>query len=233
MVRGKTVIKRIENETNRQVTFSKRRAGLFKKARELAILCDAEVGVLVFSRAGRLYEFSNTSMTSIVERYQHMTEGNQLMSASTEAKFWQAEATNLRQQLHNLQENHMQLLGQNLSGMEVEDLKRLENLLEMSLREIRRKKDQQIIDKIEELNKKENILHQKNEEIYHKFDIVRQENLNLQKKAEHGQGVDGEDTSSATSYNIAGPDWDIPLVRLELGQPQHVAKEQPEAPTLW
>lgn len=80
----------------------------------------------------------------------------------------------------------------------------------------------------------ENILHQKNEEIYHKFDIVRQENLNLQKKAEHGQqGVDGEDTSSATSYNIAGPDGDIPLVRLELGQPQHVAKEQPEAPTLW
>ena len=60
MVRGKTVIKRIENETNRQVTFSKRRAGLFKKARELAILCDAQVGVLVFSSAGRLYEFSNT-----------------------------------------------------------------------------------------------------------------------------------------------------------------------------
>ncbi|CAN6329323.1 unnamed protein product, partial [Urochloa humidicola] len=45
MVRGKTVMKRIENETSRQVTFSKRRSGLFKKARELAILCDAQVGV--------------------------------------------------------------------------------------------------------------------------------------------------------------------------------------------
>uniref|UniRef100_A0A0E0HQK3 MADS-box domain-containing protein n=1 Tax=Oryza nivara TaxID=4536 RepID=A0A0E0HQK3_ORYNI len=61
MVRGKTVISRIENTTSRQVTFSKRRSGLFKKAKELAILCDAQVGVLVFSSTGRLYDYSNCS----------------------------------------------------------------------------------------------------------------------------------------------------------------------------
>ncbi|EAZ00851.1 hypothetical protein OsI_22880 [Oryza sativa Indica Group] len=61
MVRGKTVISRIENTTSRQVTFSKRRSGLFKKAKELAILCDAQVGVLVFSSTGRLYDYSNSS----------------------------------------------------------------------------------------------------------------------------------------------------------------------------
>lgn len=60
MGRGKIVIKRIDNSTSRQVTFSKRRNGLLKKARELSILCDAEVGVVIFSSSGRLYDFTNS-----------------------------------------------------------------------------------------------------------------------------------------------------------------------------
>ncbi|XP_039169290.1 agamous-like MADS-box protein FUL-L [Eucalyptus grandis] len=50
MVRGKTQMKRIENDTSRQVTFSKRRNGLLKKAFELSVLCDAEVALIIFSR---------------------------------------------------------------------------------------------------------------------------------------------------------------------------------------
>ncbi|RWV89487.1 hypothetical protein GW17_00048357 [Ensete ventricosum] len=60
MGRGKIVIRRIDNTTSRQVTFSKRRNGLLKKAKELAILCDAEVGLVIFSSTGRLYEFSSS-----------------------------------------------------------------------------------------------------------------------------------------------------------------------------
>lgn len=60
MGRGKIVIRRIHNSTSRQVTFSKRRKGLLKKAKELAILCDAEVGVTVFSSTGKLYEYTST-----------------------------------------------------------------------------------------------------------------------------------------------------------------------------
>ncbi|KAF3973568.1 hypothetical protein CMV_003023 [Castanea mollissima] len=60
MVRGKIQMKRIENATSRQVTFSKRRNGLLKKAYELSVLCDAEVAVIIFSQKGRLYEFSST-----------------------------------------------------------------------------------------------------------------------------------------------------------------------------
>lgn len=60
MGRGKIVIRRIDDSTSRQVTFSKRRNGLLKKARELAILCDAEVGVIIFSSTGKLYDFANT-----------------------------------------------------------------------------------------------------------------------------------------------------------------------------
>ncbi|GFZ06913.1 AGAMOUS-like 14 [Actinidia rufa] len=60
MVRGKTEMKRIENTTSRQVTFSKRRGGLLKKAFELSVLCDAEVALIIFSPKGKLYEFSNS-----------------------------------------------------------------------------------------------------------------------------------------------------------------------------
>lgn len=60
MVRGKTEIKRIENATSRQVTFSKRRNGLLKKAFELSVLCDAEVALIVFSNRGKLYEFCSS-----------------------------------------------------------------------------------------------------------------------------------------------------------------------------
>lgn len=59
IARGKIEIKRIENTTNRQVTFCKRRNGLLKKAYELSVLCDAEVALIVFSNRGRLYEYAN------------------------------------------------------------------------------------------------------------------------------------------------------------------------------
>ncbi|KAJ0094702.1 hypothetical protein Patl1_17090 [Pistacia atlantica] len=66
MGRGKIEIKRIENANSRQVTFSKRRAGLLKKAQELAILCDAEVAVIIFSNTGKLFEFSSSGYGHIV-----------------------------------------------------------------------------------------------------------------------------------------------------------------------
>ncbi|URE42513.1 hypothetical protein MUK42_15301 [Musa troglodytarum] len=60
MAREKIQIKKISNATARQVTFSKRRRGLFKKAEELSILCDAEVALIVFSSTGKLFEFSSS-----------------------------------------------------------------------------------------------------------------------------------------------------------------------------
>ncbi|KAI4340635.1 hypothetical protein MLD38_025449 [Melastoma candidum] len=66
MGRGKVVVKRIENKASRQVSFSKRRRGLIKKAQELSILCDVEVGLIVVSSSGRkFFEFtSGDSMES-------------------------------------------------------------------------------------------------------------------------------------------------------------------------
>lgn len=59
MGRGKVELKRIENPTSRQVTFSKRRNGLLKKAFELSILCDAEVALVIFSPSGKGYQFAS------------------------------------------------------------------------------------------------------------------------------------------------------------------------------
>ncbi|KAJ0754549.1 Floral homeotic protein AGAMOUS [Helianthus annuus] len=64
MGRGKIEIKRIENNTHRQVTFCKRRNGLLKKAYELSVLCDAEITLIVFSSRGRLYEYANNKYIS-------------------------------------------------------------------------------------------------------------------------------------------------------------------------
>ncbi|RLN04865.1 hypothetical protein C2845_PM13G23660 [Panicum miliaceum] len=69
--RGRVELRRIEDRTSRQVRFSKRRSGLFKKAYELSVLCDAQVALIVFSPAGRLYEFasSSSSIEEIFGRY--------------------------------------------------------------------------------------------------------------------------------------------------------------------
>ena len=58
MARGKIQLKRIENPVHRQVTFCKRRTGLLKKAKELSVLCDAEIGVVIFSPQGKLFELA-------------------------------------------------------------------------------------------------------------------------------------------------------------------------------
>lgn len=63
MGRGKIEIKKIENATNRQVTYSKRRNGLFKKAQELTVLCDAKVSLIMFSSTGKFHEFLSPNIS--------------------------------------------------------------------------------------------------------------------------------------------------------------------------
>ncbi len=59
---GKIEIKRIENPTSKQVTFSNRHSGLLKKAHELVVLCDAEVALVIFSSTWKLFKFASSGM---------------------------------------------------------------------------------------------------------------------------------------------------------------------------
>lgn len=54
MGRNKIKIEKIQNERNRLVTFIKRKKGLFKKAMELSLLCDAQVFIAVISNENQL-----------------------------------------------------------------------------------------------------------------------------------------------------------------------------------
>ncbi|XP_015571470.2 agamous-like MADS-box protein AGL104 isoform X1 [Ricinus communis] len=75
MGRVKLEIKRIENTTNRQVTFSKRRNGLIKKAYELSILCDIDIALIMFSPSGRLSHFSGRKrIEDVFARYVNLPD---------------------------------------------------------------------------------------------------------------------------------------------------------------
>ncbi|KAL6883743.1 hypothetical protein ACP4OV_011157 [Aristida adscensionis] len=76
MVKGKTslgrqkiVISLIKKEEARQVCFSKRRKGLFKKASELSIMCGAMVGAIFFSPFGRAFSFGHPSVEAVIKRF--------------------------------------------------------------------------------------------------------------------------------------------------------------------
>ncbi|EEF39722.1 mads box protein, putative [Ricinus communis] len=58
---------KISKESNRLVTFSKRRYGVFKKASELSTLCGAEISIIVFSPGKRAFSFGNPSVETVVD----------------------------------------------------------------------------------------------------------------------------------------------------------------------
>ncbi|GMN45418.1 hypothetical protein TIFTF001_014607 [Ficus carica] len=146
MGRGKIEIKRIENTTNRQVTFCKRRNGLLKKAYELSVLCDAEVALIVFSSRGRLYEYSNNNIRSTIDRYKKANSDNSSASSIIEinAQYYQQESAKLRQQIQMLQNSNRNLMGDSISSLSVKELKQLETRLERGISRIRSKKEMEL-----------------------------------------------------------------------------------------
>ncbi|XP_068651783.1 agamous-like MADS-box protein AGL11 [Aristolochia californica] len=175
MGRGKIEIKRIENTTNRQVTFCKRRNGLLKKAYELSVLCDAEVALIVFSSRGRLYEYSNNSIKSTIERYKKASADSSNPTSITEAnsQYYQQEAAKLRQQIQILQNANRHLMGDSLSSLTVKELKQLENRLERGMTRIRSKKHELLFAEIEYMQKREVEL--QNDNMYLRTKIAERE----------------------------------------------------------
>lgn len=69
MGRQKIKIAKIEIKNHLQVTFSKRRSGLFKKASELCTLCGVEIAIIVFSPAGKVFSFGHPNVEYIIDRF--------------------------------------------------------------------------------------------------------------------------------------------------------------------
>ncbi|XP_010263856.1 PREDICTED: floral homeotic protein DEFICIENS isoform X1 [Nelumbo nucifera] len=139
MGRGKIEIKRIENSTNRQVTYSKRRGGIFKKAAELTVLCDAEVSLIMFSSTGKLSEYvSHTATTKkIFDRYQQVS-GINLWNSHYERM--QEHLSKQKEVNNNLRREIRQRMGEDLDDLSVDELRGLEQNMENSLKVVRERK---------------------------------------------------------------------------------------------
>ncbi|KAF3683429.1 putative psbP domain-containing protein 1, chloroplastic-like [Capsicum annuum] len=111
------------------------------------------------------------------------------------------------------------LLGEELSGLSTKDLTNLENQIEMSLKGVRKQKEQILTDEIRELNRKGNLIHQENVELYKKVNLIQQEYTELQKVSEQGCGSEPNGGVQATHTIRNGYDLHAPI-NLQLSQPQ-------------
>ncbi|KAG5591732.1 hypothetical protein H5410_042246 [Solanum commersonii] len=139
MGRGKIEIKRIENSSNRQVTYSKRRNGILKKAKEISVLCDAHVSVIIFATSGKMHEFSSTPLVDILDQYHKLT-GRRLWDAKHENL--DNEINKVKKDNDNMQIELRHLKGEDISSLNYRELMILEDALENGLTGIRDKQNE-------------------------------------------------------------------------------------------
>nr|AJN00655.1 flowering locus C2 [Raphanus sativus] len=157
MGRKKLEIKRIENKSSRQVTFSKRRNGLIEKARQLSVLCDASVALLVVSASGKLYNFSSgDNLVKILDRYgkQHVDDRKALDLQSKDLKYGSH---------HELLELVESKLVESNSDVSVDSLVQLEDHLETALSVTRARKTELLLKLVDSLKEKEKLLKEENQ----------------------------------------------------------------------
>lgn len=152
---GKIEIKRIENATNRQVTYSKRRSGILKKAKELTVLCDAEVSLIMFSSTGKMTEYLSPSLNGntkrVYDRYQQIS-GSSLWNSHYESL---QNALNKQKEINKrLRREIRQRMGEDLDELTIDELRNLEANLEASVKVVRDRKYHVIITQTETTRKK-------------------------------------------------------------------------------
>ncbi|KAM7512050.1 hypothetical protein LguiB_010925 [Lonicera macranthoides] len=206
MVRGKTQMRRIENATSRQVTFSKRRNGLLKKAFELSVLCDAEVALIIFSSRGKLYEFASSSMQETIERYGKHKKDDKIDNALVleNVQHLKNETARLAKTVELLEVSKRKLLGEGLGSCTVEEIVRIEQQLEKSVGTIRAKKMEVFKDQIQQLKAKEKILEAEKAVLYEKFES--QPGPNEEERENLPDGDRSENSDVETELFIGPPE---------------------------
>lgn len=133
--RQKLSMEKIEKEKNLQVTFSKRRAGIFKKASELNTLCGAESAIIIFSPGEKVHSYGHPSVEAIESRFLKTNMGptpptNPLLAAHREASNRQLnqELVNMEKLLEQEKQRQMELKNMfrlNINDLDYQQLKRL------------------------------------------------------------------------------------------------------------
>ncbi|XP_073060413.1 agamous-like MADS-box protein FUL-L [Primulina eburnea] len=223
MGRGRVQLKRIENKISRQVTFSKRRSGLLKKANEISVLCDAEVALIVFSSKGKLFEYStDSSMERIIERYERRSYAeNKLATVSQPEENWSADYPKLLARIEVLQRNMSNYMGEALDPLSFRELRSLEQQLDNALKRIRTKKNQMMNESISQLQKKERSLQDQNN--------LLKKKLKEEGKPERPVEVEGEpDSALALSSEPLMPPRELHIILPSLtigGEPRQWTEE--------
>ncbi|CAN6583746.1 unnamed protein product [Malus baccata var. baccata] len=145
MGRGKIEIKRIENSSNRQVTYSKRRNGIIKKAKEITVLCDAKVSLIIYSSSGKMVEYCSpsTTLTEILDKY-HGQSGKKLWDAKHENL--SNEVDRVKKDNDSMQVELRHLKGEDITSLNHVELMALEEALENGLTSIRDKQGKALED---------------------------------------------------------------------------------------
>ncbi|RCV46207.1 hypothetical protein SEVIR_9G518400v4 [Setaria viridis] len=222
--RERIAIRRIDNLAARQVTFSKRRRGLFKKAEELSILCDAEVGLVVFSATGKLFNFASSSMKQIIDRYDSHSKTLQKSEASSKLQSHVNDSTcvRLREELAEASLKLRQMRGEELQRLSVQQLQELEKTLESGLGSVLKIKSQKILDEINGLERKRMQLIEENSRL--KEQVARMEmQLGADSEVVYEEGQSSESVTN-TSYPPADTDDGGSDTSLRLGLPLFSSK---------
>ncbi|XP_018461368.1 MADS-box protein AGL24-like isoform X2 [Raphanus sativus] len=218
MAREKRRIKKIDNITARQVTFSKRRRGIFKKADELSVLCDADVALIIFSATGKLFEFSSSRMRDILERYNlHASNINKVMGQLS--PYQQVEDCNLSRLSQEVEDKTKQLRklrGEDLEGLNLEELQRLEKLLESGLSRVSEKKGEFLMSQISSLEKRGSELVDENKRLRERVVTMEMAKTMALKEAVETESA----TTNVSSYESGAPlEDDFSDTSLKLGLP--------------
>ncbi|XP_029125000.1 truncated transcription factor CAULIFLOWER A isoform X2 [Cajanus cajan] len=186
MGRGRVQLKQIENKINRQVTFSKRRTGLRKKAHEISVLCDAQVALIVFNSKGKLFDFSSeSSMENVLERYERHAHLGQLVGDGDESQGnWSLQCFKLTGKVEVLERNLRNFVGQDLDPLSLRELQSLEHQLDTAIKRIRTRKNQVMNESISYLQKKAKELQEQNGKLAKK---IKEKGKEVAERANCGQ----------------------------------------------
>ncbi|TYJ04019.1 hypothetical protein E1A91_A12G065500v1 [Gossypium mustelinum] len=203
MGRGKIEIKRIENATNRQVTYSKRRNGIFKKAQELTVLCDAKVSLIMFSSTGKFHEFisPNISTKAFFDLYQKTT-GTDLWISHYEKM--QENYRRLKEINKKLRREIRQRMGGDLDDLNIKELQALEAKMDSSLVAIRDRKYHVIKTQTDTHKKKVRNLEERHANLV--FDLLDQQDGIVESEGYYNEAANGASNLHALRlYQIHHP----------------------------
>ncbi|KAK4804774.1 hypothetical protein SAY86_004591 [Trapa natans] len=189
MGRVKLKIKRLENSNSRHVTYSKRRNGILKKAKELSILCDIDILLLMYSPTGKatLFNGERSTIEEVITKFAQLTPQER---AKRKIESLEVLKKTFKKLDHDV--NVHDFLG--ASSQTVEDLSNQVGLLQSQIAEVQKRlsywSNPEKIDNIEHLRQMEESLRDSISRLHqHKDNIGKHQLVSLEHANQYDNGI--------------------------------------------